>query len=222
MVVQILIKTFWMLLYGYITILNIMFFVIAYSFLAKAKVLRHERRSRFTFWGCFVMIILQIVSYGSYVFLIFGYREEPQPESVYLTALRFINLSWSVVCTVVLLYIFFISYRKKVFSSAYVSQRVKKTENKNILVLTMLHLLRIGVEVFNITSGGLICKLRELNSDYIDQKHWYSIYLSVANLLMNVVPVIFILGVFKPPRKEFLRPSLVDSETSGSLDWRVN
>lgn len=82
----------------------------------------------------------------------------------------------------------------------------------NILGLTGLHFIRIGVETFNIISGGVICNWRELDPvTYLDKKHAYSIYLSIANLSMNIVPVFFILKVFKPPKKEFLRPSLMVS-----------
>ena len=38
---QVLIKTFWLLLYGYITFLNIIFTIISYAFLFKYKMLQH-------------------------------------------------------------------------------------------------------------------------------------------------------------------------------------
>lgn len=70
-IVKSLIRSFWMLLYGYITLLNIIFFIIAYTFLVKSKILRHEKRSEFPFWGCFVAVVFQLLSYCAYIFLIF-------------------------------------------------------------------------------------------------------------------------------------------------------
>ena len=207
-----LIKVFWMMLYGYITILNLIFTIIAYLFLFKSRDLRHQRESSLQWILFFVAWLLQIFSYVLYIYLVITYTNDPkQSNSKNLLYLRIINLAWSVMCTIALLTIFFLMQRD-IYGAAFISYSVKKIEKINVTLLTILHLLRIMVEIFNIFSANtIICGFRELNPQFIDQKPYYAIYLSIANLTLNVIPVFSILRVFKPSKPEFSR-SLIFSD----------
>lgn len=189
-----------MLLYGYITILNIIFTIIAYIFHAKSQLLRHKKEACWQFWGFITAVICQILSYASYFYLVIYFRRGTK-TGYYLFILRCINLGWSLLCTGVMIYIYCVIYNKKVNSSVYISEKVKRIEKKNIFWLTTMHILRIVVEICNISLDKLICGWRSPDDNFLDKSFVYALYLLVANFFLNVAPVLFILKVFKPPKR---------------------